>query len=201
MIGVVAGQEVGGVSCVYPLDDDGTLATALGYGYAGPAVGDGQRMQYTLGAGGGVKILVAGAATTTARFQRGELPIGFEAVVNDYAPTPHGLAFVITDGAGAVINAVTMFASAVNDVLQMELSASGVLTAKKNGVAFDLSSYWRAPAGQKTVGASDYFAPYLWLTDQAWAVGEVTDIQLRTCAASLTGTYSTGCTDIAGTVI
>ncbi len=81
--GIMANQGVAS-ACAYPLNDDGTIAAAIGYGYAGPAIGDGQRMQYTLGAGGGVKILVAGAATTTARFHRGELPIGFEAVVNDY---------------------------------------------------------------------------------------------------------------------
>lgn len=201
MIGVVAGQEVGGVSCVYPLDDDGTLAAALGYGYAGPAIGDGQRMQYALGAVNEVKILCAAAATSTARFQRGAAPIGFEASVIQYAPAPHGLSLVIEDGAGSVINAVTFDAYAAGNLLQMEIATDGTITAKRDGSAVDLSAFWLYPSGQKTIGASDYFAPYLWMTDRTWGSGTTAEIQLVTHHADMTGTYSTGCTDVCGTVI
>lgn len=187
--------------CAYPLDDDGTLAAALGYGYAGPAIGDGQRMQYALGAVNEIKILCAAAATSTARFQRGSAPSGFEASVIQYAPASNGLALVIEDGAGSVINAVTLAAYAAGNLLQMEIAPDGTLTAKRNGSVVDLSSFWLNPSGQKTIGASDYFAPYLWMTDRTWGSGTTAEIQLVTHHADMTGTYASGCTDLCGNVI
>jgi len=79
MIGVVAGQEGGGVSCVYPLNDNGTVAASFGNMTAGPAIGDGQTMGYAADGGNHVHLLLSAGALTTARFSRGAAPIGYEA--------------------------------------------------------------------------------------------------------------------------
>lgn len=185
-------------SCAYPLDDDGTISTAFGYGYAGPAVGDGQQMQYTTTGNAQVKILSSSGAVTSARFQRVSDPIGFEAVVNSYggATNAAGLAILITSSGGSIVNATDVFTSADGDLLQFEVAPDGTVSAKKNGAAFDLSARWLNPAGQKTVGATDYFCPYLYIDDQL--TGQLVDIQLVTNAASMTGTYPSGTTDICG---
>ena len=194
--GIVSGQSVAG--CAFPLDDDGTLATAFGYGYAGPAVGDGQQMQYTTTGNAQIKILSSSGSVTSARFHRGANPIGFEAVVNSYggAANSTGLAILITNSGGSVVNAADINSSADGDLLQFEVAPDGTVSAKKNGAAFDLSTRWLNPAGQKTVGATDYFCPYLYINDQL--TGQLVDIQLVTNAASMTGTYSANAVDICG---
>ena len=200
MIGVVAGQEVGGVSCVYPLDDDGTLAASLGYMTAGPAIGDGQTLGLTLDGGNHVHVLLSAGALTTARFSRGAAPIGYEAaeVTNTGGVMLGFVGIIITDSGGALVNAGTV-QTTLAGLSQIEVAPDGTVSAKKNGSPYTIQ--WMFPAGQKTVGATDKFCPYLAANDNSATAGDYIEIQLRTCAASLTGTYSTGCTDIAGTVI
>jgi len=200
MIGVVAGQEVGGVSCVYPLDDDGTLAASFGYMTAGPAIGDGQTLGLTSDGGDHVHVLLSAGALTTARFSRGAAPIGYEAVeVTNTGGVMYGfVCIIITDSGGAVVNGGTV-RTTLAGLSQIEVAPDGTVSAKRNGSPYVIQ--WVFPAGQKTVGATDKFCPYLAANDNSATAGDYIEIQLRTCAASLTGTYSTGCTDIAGTVI
>lgn len=188
-------------ACAYALDDDGTLATAFGYGYAGPAVGDGQQMQYTTTGNAQVKILSSSGAVTSARFQRGANPIGFEASTNSYggAGNAAGVAILITNSGGSIVNATDVFASADGDLLQFEVAADGTVSAKKNGAVFDISARWINMAGQKTVGATDYFCPYMYINDQQ--AGQFVDIQLVTDGASMAGTYSANAVDICGNTI
>jgi len=200
MIGVVAGQEVGGVSCVYPLDDDGTLAASFGYMTAGPAIGDGQTLGLAADGGNHVHVLLSAGALTTARFSRGAAPIGYEAVevMNTGGVVAGLVGIIITDSGGALVNAGTVRPTLAG-LSQIEVAPDGTVSAKKNGSPYTIP--WLFPAGQKTVGATDKFCPYLAANDNSATAGDYIEIQLRTCAASLTGTYSTGCTDIAGTVI
>lgn len=198
MIGVVAGQEVGGVSCAYPLDDDGSLVSAFGYGYAGPATGaDLQTLSYTTTGLGGVKVLLAANSLTTANFPRRAETQAFEAsVISKGGATGCGMAIALVDSSGALYNAVTLNAAADGDTLSFEVAPDGVVTATRNGTPIGISGNWLAPAGQKTVGPTDRFAPYLWLTDST--TGEPVEITLRTNSPDMTGTYLTGTTDICG---
>ena len=200
MIGVVAGQEVGGVSCVYPLNDDGTVAASFGYMTAGPAIGDGQTMGYAADGGNHVHSLLPAGALTTARFSRGAAPIGYEAVevTNTGGVVAGFVCILITDSGGVPVNAGTV-QTTLAGLSQIEVAPDGTVSAKRNGSPYTIQ--WIFPAGQTTVGATDKFCPYLAANDNSATAGDYIEIQLRTCAASLTGTYSTGCTDIAGTVI
>lgn len=201
MSGIFGGQQVASIGCAYPLDDNGTLASAFGYGYAGPAVGDGQQMQYTTTGNAQVKILSSSGAVTSARFQRGASPIGWEAIAASYggAINVTGMAILITDSGGSIVNAASINASADGDMMQFEVSAAGAISAKVNGSVYDLSPRWLNLSGQKTVGATDYFCPYLFINDQF--PGQLVDIQLVTNAGSMTGTYSSGAVDVCGNLI
>lgn len=202
MPGIFDEQYSGDIICAYPLDDNGTLASAFGYGYAGPAVGDGQQMQYTTTGSASIRILVAAGAVTSARFQRAASPIGYEAEVISYGgafPQASGLAIVLTNAGGAVVNAAAVPSTADGDLIQFEVSATGVVTAQLNGTPFNLAPVWLNPMGQTTVGATDYFAPYLWINDQF--TGQIVDIQLVTDHASMIGAYSSGAVDICGNLI
>jgi hypothetical protein len=201
MIGVVAGQEVGGVSCAYPLNDDGTLAASFGYMTAGPAIGDGQTMGYAADGGNHVHSLLPAGALTTARFSRGAAPIGYEAaeVTNTGGVVKGFVGIIITDSGGAVVNGGSL-QTTLAGLSQIEVAPDGTVSAKRNGAPYVIQ--WELfPAGQTTVGATDKFCPFLAANENGATAGDYIEIQLRTCAASLTGTYSTGCTDIAGTVI
>ena len=200
MIGVVAGQEVGGVSCVYPLNDNGTVAASLGYMTAGPAIGDGQTLGLTSDGGNHVHVLLSAGALTTARFSRGAAPIGYEAAeVTNTGGVMRGFVCIhITDAGGVLVNAGSVD-TITGGLSQIEVAPDGTVSAKRNGAPYVIQ--WEFPAGQTTVGATDKFCPYLAANDNSATAGDYIEIQLRTCAASLTGTYSTGCTDIAGTVI
>lgn len=186
------------IGCAYPLDDDGTIATAFGYGYAGPAVGDGQQMQYTT-TGSGNMVLVAAGSLTSARFPRGASPIGIEYQVSSYGGSGNNAngAILITNSGGALVNAGTVPAIADGDNIQFEITSDGTVTAKKNGVSASIS--WLNPSWQKTVGATDYFCPYLAVNDSI--PGQLVDIQLVTNAANMVGTYSANAVDICGNTI
>lgn len=198
MSGIFAAQF--DISCAYPLDDNGTLAASLGFGYAGPAIGDGQQMHYTTTGAGGVKLLASSASLTSGRFQREGWPVGYEAFVTSCPTCPAGLALLITNSGGSIVNAVSLESTADSDLLQFIVSADGTISAKRNGAAFDLSAFWLNPAGQKTVGATDYFSPYLWLNDNALP-GDLADIQLRTLYINMTGTYPALTADLCGNAI
>jgi hypothetical protein len=98
------------------------------------------------------------------------------------------------------VNAVTLESTADSDLLQFIVASDGTISAKRNGAAFDLSAFWLNPAGQKTVGATDYFSPYLWLNDNALP-GDLADIQLRTFYINMTGTYPALTADLCGNAI
>ncbi len=188
----------------YPLDDDGTLAASLGFGFAGVARGDGQKLDYETAGGSGVKLLMAKDTFTTARFSRGATAtIGYEAVCIKNSigvGGSRGLALVISDSGGSLVNAVTMSFSSTNDLGQILVDSSGNISAKLNGSAYSLAGSWMNPSGQKTVGASDKFAPYLYATDNG-TTGERDIVQLITDASKMSGEYPFGAKDIHGRLI
>jgi len=97
------------------------------------------------------------------------------------------------------VNAVDIYASADGDILQFEVAPDGTVSAKVNGAVFDLAPRWLNMAGQKTVGATDYFCPYLYINDQL--TGQLVDIQLVTNGAEMLGDYTVGAVDICGNTI
>lgn len=197
--GIMANQGVAS-ACAYPLDDNGTVAASLGYMTAGPAIGDGQTLGLTSDGGNHVHVLLSAGALTTARFSRGAAPIGYEAteVTNTGGVMRGFVCILITDSGGVLVNAGSV-QTTLAGLSQIEVAPDGTVSAKRNGSPYTIP--WLFPAGQTTVGATDKFCPYLAANENSATAGDYIEIQLRTCAASLTGTYSTGCTDIAGTVI
>ena len=187
------------VGCAYPLDDDGTVAASYGYGYAGPAVGPAQlRMQYTTTGSATVKLLLSSGFANTGRFSRASTVIGYEALAVSAAGANFcGAAIAITDSGGAIINAGTINSAADNDLMQFEIAPDGTVSGFLNGAAY--SFQWLYPAGQKTVGATDKFAPYLWVNDSV--ASELADVILTIKAADMTGTYPSDATDVCGNPI
>lgn len=193
------GAGSAGISCAYPLDDDGTLASLLGYGYAGPAVGDGQKLRYTTDNATGVKLLIAANALTGGSFSRGLAHVGYEALAI-IADIPCGTALVILAANNSVVNAVTLNMDSDGDLGQFIVAPDGTISAKKNGAPHDLSSAWMDALGQKTIGETDKFAPYLWATDDG-STGSKAVVQLRTAAQIMEGAYPEGCVDLCGNLI
>ena len=203
MIGVVAGQEVGGVSCVYPLDDDGTLLakilTDIGVTLTkGPdAIGDGQTLQ-VLASSGGLNSLTTANGLSSAKIVRGPTPIGFE-VGGAFTDALNGVvsaSIVLVDVGGTVFNIATKAIQIPATLVQFEMATDGTLTSKVDGAPRVLSWY----GTPSPVGPTD--SVFIVVSASGGGIGSGTvTAQLRTCATSLTGTYSTGCTDIAGTVI
>ncbi len=188
----------------YPLDDDGTLATSVGFGFAGVARGDGQKLDYETAGGSGVKMLMAKDTFTTARFSRdATATIGYEAVcVKKGIGTggSSGLVLVISDSSGALVNMASIDLSNTNDLGQFFVDSIGTISAKLNGSAYSLAGNWMNPSGQKTVGASDKFAPFLYTTDNG-TTGERDIVQLITDASKMSGEYPFGAKDIHGRLI
>lgn len=186
------------IQCLYPLDDDGTVAASLGYSFASePTIDGGQTVVHTYGGTGAIYLWAPAGAYTTARFSRKETAVGFEVGITDKTITyayPHPV-LIITDAAGTLVNVATFnLADEIGGTTPVEVAADGTVSSSVSPV------YWRNTSGQKFVGATDMFALAFDVNENGASGGTVT-VQLRTCAASLTGTYSTGCTDIAGTVI
>ena len=188
MIGVVAGQEVGGVSCVYPLDDDGTVAASLGYMTAGPAIGDGQTLGLTSDGGNHVHLLLSAGALTTARFSRGAAPIGYEAaeVTNTGGVMDGFVCILITDAGGALVNAGTV-QTTLAGLSQIEVAPDGTVSAKRNGSPYTIQ--WAFPAGQTTVGATDKFCPYLIANENGATAGDYIEIKLITYVGVSSATW------------
>ena len=188
MIGVVAGQEVGGVSCVYPLDDDGTLAASFGYMTAGPAIGDGQTLGLTSDGGNHAHILLSAGALTTARFSRGAAPIGYEAaeVTNTGGVMRGFVCILITDAGGVLVNAGSVD-TITGGLSQIEVAPDGTVSAKKNGSTSSIG--WAFPAGQTTVGATDKFCPYLAVNDNSATAGDYIEIKLITYVGVSSATW------------
>lgn len=184
------------ISCAYPLDDDGTLATAFGYAYAGPAVGaDSQSMDFT-SAGAGVALLMPAGLFSTARFSRPAS--GFAVVEAAITPTTtvpnSGMSLMITNAGGTMINAFT-FVGSPGDVQAILIDSDGAVSFKLNGAEYTTNS-WSNGSGQKTVGESDMVSFYLWANASAGA--QVAQITLRTDAADITGSYGAGGADPCG---
>ena len=200
MIGVVAGQEVGGVSCVYPLDDDGTLAASFGYMTAGPAIGDGQTLGLTSDGGSHVHVLLSAGALTTARFSRGAAPIGYEAaeVTNTGGVMDGFVCILITDSGGAVVNLGTV-ETTLAGLSQIEVAPDGAVSAKKDGAPYVIQ--WDSPAGQTTVGATDKFCPWIAANEDGATAGDYIEIKLITSGDIMTGTFTSGAVDLCDNVI
>lgn len=199
--GIVAGQRSLPV-CAYPLNDDGTIAAALGFAHAGPAVDDGQLLQYTLTGSGGLKGLFASGALSSARIARdATAPIGFEAIsVNSPAGVPPWIGLVLSDSGGAEVNRAYCQITDTGDLVQFEVASDGTVTAKKNGAPYTVN--WEFPGGQTTVGATDFFSPYFEFQDGIpGAAGQTISARLITDHQSMTGTYTSGAVDICGNVI
>lgn len=187
----------GGIACAYPLDDDGTLAAGFGYAHAGPAVGDGQRMDYDLigGATGNTALLMPANALGSASF---DLPASGSIVVEASVITGNaegcGVAVLwhnggtLTDFMG---NAGTFDSSRV---LAIRVTSAGVVRWFLDGVI-------QADPG-KTVPSGQKVAFYLYTNDTAdAALPASANIQLRTQAADYSygaSEYGAGAADPCG---
>ena len=191
MIGVVAGQEV--VSWVYLLNDDGTLATEFGYGYAGPAVNDGLTLSVDIIGGQGIRVLLP-ANKIYPKLKRGLVPIGFEAdlVANGGAGGDAFLSIAIISSSGVLINVGSVLLNEA-DINAIEVQPDGEVTSTER-------IEWADSGGQTAIGPSDFFAPFLNI-DELGAVTGHFESKLIVSAAQMTATYSAGTVDIYGVEI
>lgn len=190
--------QVAPITCAYPLDDDGTLAGAFGYAYAGPAVGaDSQSMDYT-SAGAGGAILLPSGAFTTARFSR---PASVYSVAEATSPVGDigSLVLVVSDTGGSFVNALVIDVQDEGDLLAVTVASDGSVNAYINGAPAGASANWLNPIGQTTVGATDKYALALGAT--AVGSGQITQMTLRTKSTAFTGAYDPGATDPCGNAI
>ena len=172
----------------YPLNDDGTLAASFGYMTAGPAIGDGQTLGLTSDGGSHVHVLLSAGALTTARFSRSAAPIGYEAaeVTNTGGVVKGFVCILITDAGGALVNAGTV-QTTLAGLSQIEVAPDGTVSAKKNGSTSSIG--WLFPAGQKTVGATDKFCPYLAANENGATAGDYIEIKLITYVGVSSATW------------
>lgn len=195
------------VSCAYPLDDDGSLAGAFGYAFAGPAVGaDSQSMDYTAATTTGVTAILAPAALfSTARFSRPDTGYAVaEAAVtvktNPVVGNGQGmLLFVISDAAGNLVNVGTGICETADGlgVLAVKVAADGTVTGYLDDVVGSISWFNPAPGGQTTVGATDKFG-FALAADGNTQEGDRIAMTLRTAASDITGSYGAGGADPCG---
>lgn len=179
----------------YALDDNGDLATGMGYGYAGPAVGsDSQSMDYTAAVDGAAVLLPAGILTTARFPRRADASIAVEAVVTETDETCGGsLIVVISDAGGNVINVASVNGTnGALDTLAAIVATDGTVTAVINEVPRE-SPEWLFD-GPKLVGATDMVG--FGLAANTYTVtGNHVAMTLRTDAADITGDYGVGATD------
>ena len=185
------------ISCVYPLDDDGTLAASFGYGYAGPAVAPAQQGLSFTSAASGQSILTALNALGTARFSRpASGKAAFEFSYAGGTVSYVGTMIVISTAGGSVINSAFVQQTTAS-LGAITVAADGTVAGFKNSVTSTL--FWSNGAGQKTVGPTDKYALALFVN--ATAAGQTASGTLRSRAADMTGTYIAGETDPCGNVI
>lgn len=186
------------VSCAYPLDDDGTVATAFTYLHAGPAVGaDSQSMDYTAAATGGALLAPAGVLGAARWSRPGSGKIVWEGV-NDVGTTANGgvsLLCVVSDAGGSMLEVGSVVSNTVGGVLAFTVDAAGAIVGYRDNTPVAITWLSSAP----TVGATDKVAAALFAGCDN--IGEVGRITLRTNAADITGSYGAGCTDPCGNAL
>ncbi|MFZ3193749.1 MAG: hypothetical protein WA154_11170 [Moraxellaceae bacterium] len=178
------------VSCAYPLDDDGTIPAAFGFGHAGPAVGDGQSLSYTRvgGATGDTALLMPADPLGADSFDLPTTaPVSFECHIEAAGGSTVGLT-VLWHNAGAFAGGFSQGSAVDGDVITFTVGTDGAVSWKKNGVA---------QAGTATIPAGRKFTPYLYVRDQSGDTGAVL-ASLVTAASSIL--YGTG-NDLCGNAI
>ena len=186
------------ISCVYPLDDDGTVSASFGVGYAGPAVAPAQQGLSFTSSASGQSILTAANALGTARFSR---PASGPAVVFEFSYTGGtmdytGLLIIISTAAGTFVNSAFV-KNTTASLLAITVDADGTISGFIDGTPATL--FWSNGAGQKTVGATDKYA--LGIFVNATASSQTASGTLHSAATDMTGTYTAGETDPCGNMI
>lgn len=180
----------------YALDDDGTLATAFSYGYAGPAVGvDQLSMQFTAPASGEF-ILAPASLLDAARFPLLGGTAVCEAVITAISGGNGALVFAVISDEGAVTNIATVSGNEAGQVLAVTIGPDGTVTPYRNGVLHEFSF---TAAGSPVVGATDRYGFALHV--DASASAQEFEMTLRIEATNITGSYGAGVTDPWGTEI
>lgn len=195
-------EQVAPVACAYPLDDDGTLAGAFGYAYAGPAIGvDSQTMDYTLTGDNQIAVLVPANIFSTSRFSR---PASGYAVSEANITTCTGsvngvLLLVISDAGGSFVNAANIVSNpASTDLLAVTVASDGTVIGYVNGSPISIA--WQNNLGQLTVGLTDKFSLGL-STGNNGMTGDQVVVTLRTKASDITGSYGAGGKDVCGNAL
>lgn len=185
------------ISCAYALDDDGTLAGAFGFGHAGPAVGDGQRMDYDLtgSATGGTALLMPAGALGAASF---DLPSSGSMVVEAQVVTGNA------DGCGVAVlwhNGGTLTDFMGNAGIISGTGVLGIRVTSAGVVRWFLDGVIQADPG-KTVPSGQKVAFYLFANDAGLSTLPANaTVQLRTQAADYSygaSEYGAGAADPCG---
>jgi len=195
MSGIFAAQDGGIIGCVYPLDDDGTIAAAIGFGYAGPAAGGGQQL-YNMASGTGSFVLAPDDPYGVDGLSKpASNDMVVEAAVTSTGSTAQGgLGFLISDSGVLVAYGYVPY-SADGDVLGLIVDSAGVMTGKRNGYTVALA------VGLGVANVSGTRKVAYALTYGSATLGDTIDMTLRTNASDITGSYSVGATDICGNAI
>lgn len=189
------------LACLYPLDDDGTVATGFGFEFAGPAVGeDSQSMDYTASVAGEA-ILAPANIFSTARVSRPESgSFVVEAEVTSVTGASGGvLLLVITNAAGDLVNVASNVAT-TTDLLAFIVNSAGTVTAYLNESTEGVTLAWQNAEGVKVVGATDKVGFALLANDNT-EIGDTLAMVLRTSAADITGSYGAGIRTICGELV
>jgi hypothetical protein len=203
IIGIFAADGSGAppeppIGCAYPLDDDGTLAAAFSYEYAGPAGGeDQQTLSFTTTTGNNA-ILAPANIFSTARFSRPGSNAAAVEVEFLAGGSRGGGVIIISDAAGNFVNSGAIIDGVIGDVIVFRVASDGTVSASKNGSPDTID--WFDEMGQTTVGATDKYGYALMLNPVT--ASETGTIALRTNAATYTdGSHSAGDTDPCGEAI
>lgn len=145
--------------CAYPLDGDGTIPAAFGFGWAGPAVGNGQRVNYARvgGATGGAAVLLAADPFGADSF---DLPASGSVAVELQVATAGGAAVglaVLWHDAGTFENFFADALTADDDsVITVYVDNAGTITWALDGVT---------QSGSATIPDGSKWAPYIFVND------------------------------------
>ena len=181
------------IQCLYLLNDDGTLATEFGYGYAGPAVNDGLTLSVDIIGGHGIRVLLP-ANKINSKLKRGLVPVVFEADLIS-ATGDGGDAFVgilIISAVGVMINCGTLQLNNY-DIDSMEVQTDGEVTGSSR-------IEWLIAEAPVNVSETDYFIPCLLINENEATTGHI-ESRLIVSAAQMTQTHSVGAVDIYGVEI
>jgi len=159
MIGVVAGQEVGGVSCVYPLLGDNSVRDFLGANVTLVGSGDGNRTATWAASGSNTAIASHADAEGVGAITMGSDTVWFEWVVDGVGSSyfyAQALALLVDSGSLSWSKYESVNNSSVEFgpmVFTIGLSPDGSTVAKRNGVV--------ASTGSSGFITGEKFAPVL----------------------------------------